>query len=134
MLKRLALSMVTVLVTAAPLYAGGPELKTDDDKTLYALGLAMSRNLATFTLTPAELDLGDPKYLHIFKCAECTRDLRELRRVRRARLELERDSSSRSPRGAQKKNRNSGRHFQGAGKAVLSTLRSLARWMRALFR
>jgi FKBP-type peptidyl-prolyl cis-trans isomerase FkpA len=57
MLKRLAFSMVAVLATAAPLFAAGPELKTDDDKTLYALGLAMSRNLATFTLTPAELDL-----------------------------------------------------------------------------
>ena len=56
MLKRLALSMVTVLTMVAPLYAGGPELKTEDDKTLYALGLAMSRNLATFSLTPAELD------------------------------------------------------------------------------
>ena len=57
MLKRLAFSMVAVLATAAPLYAGGPELKTEDDKTLYALGLAMSRNLAIFGLTPAELDL-----------------------------------------------------------------------------
>jgi FKBP-type peptidyl-prolyl cis-trans isomerase FkpA len=56
MLKRLAFSMVTVLATVAPLYAGGPELKTEDDKTLYALGLALSRNLATFTLTPTELD------------------------------------------------------------------------------
>ena len=48
MLKRLALSMVAVLVAVAPLYAAGPELKTEDDKTLYALGLAVSRNLATF--------------------------------------------------------------------------------------
>jgi len=55
--KRLVFSMVALLVMAAPLYAGGPELKTDDDKTLYALGLAMSRNLATFALTPAELDI-----------------------------------------------------------------------------
>jgi FKBP-type peptidyl-prolyl cis-trans isomerase FkpA len=57
MLKRLAFSVIAVLAMAAPLYAGGPELKTEDDKTLYALGLAMSRNLATFALTPAELDL-----------------------------------------------------------------------------
>ena len=57
MLKRLAFSMIVVLVMTAPLYAAGPELKTDEDKTLYALGLAMSRNLATFTLTPAELDI-----------------------------------------------------------------------------
>jgi FKBP-type peptidyl-prolyl cis-trans isomerase FkpA len=57
MLKRLAFLMVAVMATAAPLYAGGPELKTDDDKTLYALGLAMSRNLGTFNLTPAELEI-----------------------------------------------------------------------------
>ncbi len=57
MFKRLVLSMATLLVTVAPLYAEGPELKTDDDKTLYALGLAMSRNLSTFSLTPAELNL-----------------------------------------------------------------------------
>ncbi len=57
MLKRLALSMVAVLATAAPLYAGGPELKTEDDKTLYALGLALSRNLGSFNLTAAELDI-----------------------------------------------------------------------------
>jgi len=57
MLKRLVFPMVAVFAMAAPLYAAGPELKTDDDKTLYALGLAMSRNLATFALTPAELDI-----------------------------------------------------------------------------
>jgi hypothetical protein len=39
--------------------------------------------------TPEKLDLADPKYLHIFKCAECTRDLRELRRVREDRLQQE---------------------------------------------
>jgi len=35
---------------------------------------------------PEQLDLTDPKFLHVFKCAECTRDLRELRRTREARL------------------------------------------------
>lgn len=33
-----------------------PELKTEDDKTLYALGLVVSDNLATFKLTEAELE------------------------------------------------------------------------------
>ena len=32
--------------------------------------------------TPEKLDLTDPKYLHVLKCAECTRELIELRRLR----------------------------------------------------
>src|SRR3989441_12964410 len=32
------------------------DLKTDDQKTLYALGLVMSDNLATFNLTESDLD------------------------------------------------------------------------------
>lgn len=43
--------------------------------------------LSTFVETPEELDLADLKYLHIFKCAECTRELIELRRIREARVQ-----------------------------------------------
>lgn len=43
--------------------------------------------LRTFVETPGELDLSDRKYLHIFECAECTRELIELRRAREERLE-----------------------------------------------
>jgi hypothetical protein len=32
--------------------------------------------------TPEKLDLSDPKYLHVSKCAECTRELIELRMLR----------------------------------------------------
>src|SRR5207247_4721591 len=32
------------------------KLETDDQKTLYALGLIIGRNLANFNLTPAELE------------------------------------------------------------------------------
>jgi len=46
-----------VLTAAMAAHAAGPELKTDDQKTMYALGLAMSRNLASFNLTEAELEL-----------------------------------------------------------------------------
>jgi FKBP-type peptidyl-prolyl cis-trans isomerase len=57
----LALAAATIAVgvfAAAPRAgAAGPELKTDEDKTFYALGLALSRNLGTFNLTPAELEL-----------------------------------------------------------------------------
>ncbi len=50
--------------------------------------------LITFVEIPEKLDLADPKYLHIFKCAECTRDLRELRRVREDRLQQKITSST----------------------------------------
>jgi FKBP-type peptidyl-prolyl cis-trans isomerase FkpA len=33
------------------------ELKTDDDKTLYALGLTLGGNIAPYGLTPAEMDI-----------------------------------------------------------------------------
>ena len=42
--------------------------------------------LSAFVATPGRVDLTDPKYLHILKCAECTRELMELRRVRNERL------------------------------------------------
>jgi hypothetical protein len=38
--------------------------------------------LRVFVEDPGKLDLADPKYLHIFRCAECTRDLMCLRRSR----------------------------------------------------
>jgi FKBP-type peptidyl-prolyl cis-trans isomerase FkpA len=37
--------------------AASPELKTDDQKTLYALGLVVSQNLAQFNLTEQELEV-----------------------------------------------------------------------------
>ena len=40
--------------SAAPVVAD-PELKTEDDKTLYAIGLVFSKQIAAFKLTPAEL-------------------------------------------------------------------------------
>jgi len=52
--------MALVLAQTTPARAGDPkpqvvELKTEDSKTLYALGLVISRNLSTFNLTAAEL-------------------------------------------------------------------------------
>lgn len=52
-----ALAVALVLASAAPAGAAGPELKTDEEKTFYALGLAVSQTLASFNLTAAELDL-----------------------------------------------------------------------------
>lgn len=37
--------------------AAGPEPKNDEQKTLYAIGLAISQNLETFNLTEAELEM-----------------------------------------------------------------------------
>ncbi len=59
-------SLHTLLLTAALLASacrggaglgGGPvELKTDDQKTLYALGQVIGTNVSSFNLTPAELE------------------------------------------------------------------------------
>ena len=56
MLKSVALSVVLVLAAVAVSGATGPELKTDDQKTLYALGLVISQNLASFNLSAADLE------------------------------------------------------------------------------
>jgi hypothetical protein len=41
--------------------------------------------LETWVYSPRKLDLSDPKYLHVLKCAECTNELIELRQQRDAR-------------------------------------------------
>ena len=52
--------------------------------------------LETWVFHPERLDLSDRKYLHVLKCAECTRELLELRK-----LKNERGSASRAQRVAQ---------------------------------
>lgn len=49
--------VVAAVTVAGTAHAAGPDLKTEDDKTLYALGLALSRNLAPFNLTPQEVEI-----------------------------------------------------------------------------
>ncbi len=49
--------LALLLAAAAPVGAAAPEPKTDDDKALYALGVALSQSLAGFTLNEAELEL-----------------------------------------------------------------------------
>ena len=56
MRKFLPVSAALVLITVAAAGAARPELKTDDQKTLYALGLVISQNLASFNLNATELD------------------------------------------------------------------------------
>jgi len=50
-------SILALLTAAAPVAAAEPELKTDEQKTLYALGLLMSTGIAGFALSEAELEL-----------------------------------------------------------------------------
>jgi FKBP-type peptidyl-prolyl cis-trans isomerase FkpA/FKBP-type peptidyl-prolyl cis-trans isomerase FklB len=50
-----ALVGMLLLVPAGP--AAAVDLKTDDQKTMYALGLVISRSLGQFTLSEAELEL-----------------------------------------------------------------------------
>jgi FKBP-type peptidyl-prolyl cis-trans isomerase FkpA/FKBP-type peptidyl-prolyl cis-trans isomerase FklB len=58
MRKALGLALLATLaaVSCAKTQASGPELKTDDQKTLYALGLVVSENLAQFNLSEADLE------------------------------------------------------------------------------
>src|SRR5882672_12199299 len=55
-MRTLSLGVVLWLVTAAPV-AAELELKTEEQKTLYALGLVIAQNLATFALSPADLEV-----------------------------------------------------------------------------
>jgi len=66
------ISAVLLTVSAPPTWAADPALESEDDKTVYALGLILSRNLAPFALSDSELDVlisgvrdgvagGDPK-------------------------------------------------------------------------
>ena len=56
MFKPLALSFALVLAAVITAGAAGPELKTEDQKTLYALGLVISQNLASFNLSASDLE------------------------------------------------------------------------------
>jgi FKBP-type peptidyl-prolyl cis-trans isomerase FkpA len=52
-MKRIAVALLAVLALPA---LASDEPKTDDQKTLYAVGLAISRELGVFNLSPAELE------------------------------------------------------------------------------
>ncbi len=53
----LTLTTIAALSLATVAEAAGPELKTDEDKAFYALGQTLSQPLATYNLSPAELEL-----------------------------------------------------------------------------
>ena len=48
-------SLLCLSTTASMAFAADPKLDTDDQKTLYALGIILSQNLSPFQLTEAEL-------------------------------------------------------------------------------
>jgi len=50
-------SLALILTAASTVSATGPELKTEEQKVLYAIGLAVSRSLVPFTLTDSELEI-----------------------------------------------------------------------------
>jgi FKBP-type peptidyl-prolyl cis-trans isomerase FkpA/FKBP-type peptidyl-prolyl cis-trans isomerase FklB len=54
---RRSIVLALVLLVASAGMAGAQELKTDQDKTLYALGVALANQLTPFALSPAEVDL-----------------------------------------------------------------------------
>ncbi|PYN50345.1 MAG: peptidylprolyl isomerase [Candidatus Rokuibacteriota bacterium] len=56
MYKSLSVSVAIVLTAVAVAGAAGPDLKTEDQKTLYALGLVISQNLAAFNLNASDLE------------------------------------------------------------------------------
>jgi FKBP-type peptidyl-prolyl cis-trans isomerase FkpA len=56
MLKALPVSVALVLAAVVAAGAAEPDLKSEDQKTLYALGLVISQNLSSFNLNQAELD------------------------------------------------------------------------------
>jgi FKBP-type peptidyl-prolyl cis-trans isomerase FkpA len=57
-MRTLILGLGTLfLLTASPVFAAPQEPTNDEQKTLYALGLAISQSLGAFTLTEAELEM-----------------------------------------------------------------------------
>jgi len=51
-----SLVLATVLLLSRPVTAAEPELRTEDQKTLYTLGIAISRSLESFKLSESELE------------------------------------------------------------------------------
>jgi FKBP-type peptidyl-prolyl cis-trans isomerase FkpA/FKBP-type peptidyl-prolyl cis-trans isomerase FklB len=56
-MRTLVVAFAALLLMAAPAASAGPELKTEEQKTLYALGLVIAQNLTPFALSPTELEL-----------------------------------------------------------------------------
>ena len=53
----IAVTLLLGMAAGCAKFGGGGAPKSEDDKTLYALGMIIGRNLADFNLTPRELDV-----------------------------------------------------------------------------
>lgn len=53
----IVLSIIIAAAGVAPAGAAGPNLKTNEDKTVYAIGVVLSQSVAPLNLTPAEREL-----------------------------------------------------------------------------
>lgn len=56
-MRRLLPLLAALTLGASAVAAAPPELRTDEQKTLYAVGLVLSQSLATFALSEADLEL-----------------------------------------------------------------------------
>lgn len=90
--------------------------------------------LRRFVETPEQLDLSDPKYLHVFKCAECTRELIRLRRLREARIRQGVGSSSALPNAGSKPIPKWRRRIRAAAFNTSVFLRGFVRKLKGVFR
>jgi hypothetical protein len=100
----------------------------------HRVGCLDSDLLRRIVETPEQLDLGDPKYLHVFKCAECTRELRELRRSRDARIQEGAECSSALPSGGMKATSAWRRHIAAAVSKTRSTALRFVEKLKHIFR
>jgi len=62
------------------------------------LGCLDTATLKAWVFTPEKLNLSDPRYLHVLKCAECTRELIELRKRRDAERRAQTANEAARPR------------------------------------
>ena len=103
-MKRFFVSCVLAgFVAAGTACAADPELKTDDEKTLYALGLVLANQLGPFKLTPAELE--------IVKAGLTDGDAQEAREGRARGLRPQDQAARRRPPGRGRR----GREEEGEG-------------------
>ena len=56
-MRTLSLVLTLLFVAAVDAAAAPPELKTEEQKTLYALGLVLAQNLGAFALNATELEI-----------------------------------------------------------------------------
>ncbi len=87
------------------------------------IGCLDHATLETWVFHPERLDLSDPKYLHVLKCAECTRELLELRKLKK-----EKDSIGAGESGPQRTQKSNWRWAIAAILLCCIAIAGLAYW------